>query len=84
LVQPSTSSPPQQRNQPHSRSLPTTTTPITVINPGSQQTESDGLWGFSGTVVLERAGSFGYTVRVVPKHENLASSAELGLVAGAH
>jgi starch phosphorylase len=64
--------------------LPTTTTPITVINPGSQHTDSDGLWGFSGTVVLERAGSFGYTVRVVPKHANLASSAELGLVAGAH
>ncbi|MCU1480359.1 MAG: glycogen phosphorylase [Subtercola sp.] len=64
--------------------LPTTTTPITIINPGSQHTDSDGLWGFSGTVVLEHAGSFGYTVRVVPKHANLASSAELGLIASAH
>ena len=33
---------------------------------------------------LARAGSFGYTVRVVPKHANLASPAELGLIAVAH
>jgi len=36
---------------------------------------------FSGTVPLNRAGSFGYTVRVVPRHPLLASPAELGLVA---
>ena len=36
---------------------------------------------FTGTVVLDRAGSFGYTVRVVPRHPLLASPAELGLVA---
>ena len=36
---------------------------------------------FAGTVPLSRAGSFGYTVRVVPKHPLLASPAELGLVA---
>ncbi|MDH6181385.1 starch phosphorylase [Microbacteriaceae bacterium SG_E_30_P1] len=36
---------------------------------------------FAGTVPLERSGSFGYTVRVVPKHPLLASDAELGLVA---
>ncbi|MCY7413859.1 MAG: alpha-glucan family phosphorylase, partial [Salinibacterium sp.] len=39
---------------------------------------------FTGTVRLSRAGSFGYTVRVVPKHPLLANSAELGLVAIAH
>ena len=39
---------------------------------------------FIGTVRLSRAGSFGYTVRVVPKHPMLANSAELGLVAIAH
>ena len=39
---------------------------------------------FTGTVRLSRAGSFGYTVRVVPKHPMLANSAELGLVAVAH
>lgn len=36
---------------------------------------------FAGTVPLARAGSFGYTVRVVPAHPLLASPAELGLVA---
>lgn len=43
--------------------------------------ESNGVTVFSGTVPLARAGSFGYTVRVVPRHPLLASSAELGLVA---
>lgn len=35
---------------------------------------------FSTTVPLERPGSFGYTVRVTPRHELLANPAELGLV----
>ncbi|QEO15765.1 glycosyltransferase family 1 protein [Agromyces intestinalis] len=36
---------------------------------------------YAGSVVLDRAGSFGYTVRVIPKHPLLLSAAELGLVA---
>jgi starch phosphorylase len=36
---------------------------------------------FEGDVPLERTGSFGYTVRVLPKNELLASSAEMGVVA---
>ncbi|MDM4764338.1 alpha-glucan family phosphorylase [Galbitalea sp. SE-J8] len=36
---------------------------------------------FTGSVALERAGAFGYTVRVVPRHPLLATPAELGLVA---
>ncbi|MES2092460.1 MAG: alpha-glucan family phosphorylase [Actinomycetota bacterium] len=36
---------------------------------------------FIGTVVLSRAGSFGYNVRVVPRHPLLASPAELALIA---
>ncbi|HWM34705.1 MAG TPA: alpha-glucan family phosphorylase [Pseudolysinimonas sp.] len=36
---------------------------------------------FAGSVAFDRAGSFGYTVRVVPAHPALASPAELGLVA---
>jgi len=36
---------------------------------------------FSTTVALERPGSFGYTVRVTPRHALLANPAELGLVA---
>jgi starch phosphorylase len=35
---------------------------------------------FSGAVELGRPGPFGYTVRVLPNHELLASRAELGLV----
>ncbi|MBX3193614.1 MAG: alpha-glucan family phosphorylase [Microbacteriaceae bacterium] len=35
---------------------------------------------FAGSVPLQHAGGFGYTVRVVPRHPGLASPAELGLV----
>jgi starch phosphorylase len=45
---------------------------------------SGGAVLFEGTLALSRAGAFGYTVRVVPKHANLASPAELGLIATAH
>jgi starch phosphorylase len=40
-----------------------------------------GRHRFDGHVRLARAGSFGYTVRVLPQHSALASPAELGLVA---
>ncbi len=36
---------------------------------------------FESAIPMERAGTFGYTVRVVPRHAMLASDAELGLVA---
>ncbi len=36
---------------------------------------------YTGTVALDRAGSFGYNVRVVPNNPLLASPAELGLIA---
>jgi starch phosphorylase len=35
---------------------------------------------FAGTVALARAGSFGYNVRVVPRHPLLVSAAEMGLI----
>ncbi|HEX2704210.1 MAG TPA: alpha-glucan family phosphorylase, partial [Candidatus Lustribacter sp.] len=38
---------------------------------------------FVGSLKLARTGSFGYTVRVLPKHPALATGAELGLVANA-
>ncbi|MEA9987134.1 MULTISPECIES: alpha-glucan family phosphorylase [Subtercola] len=63
--------------------IPTSTTPLAVVAPSAAESDSEGLFAFSGTVVLERAGSFGYTVRVVPRHPHLASSAELGLIASA-
>ncbi len=39
---------------------------------------------FTGTVTLQRPGSFGYNVRVVPSSDLLATPAELGLIAVAH
>lgn len=42
-----------------------------------------GVAQFGGTVTLNRAGSFGYTVRVIPRHPGLVSDSELGLVATA-
>jgi starch phosphorylase len=42
-----------------------------------------GQHRFEGQVRLARTGAFGYTVRVLPRHAGLASSAELGLVTNA-
>ncbi|NYG07849.1 starch phosphorylase [Phycicoccus badiiscoriae] len=42
-----------------------------------------GRHQFAGDLALARTGSFGYTVRVLPKHPGLASTSELGLVANA-
>jgi starch phosphorylase len=43
----------------------------------------DGLLRFEGEVPLARAGSYGYTVRVLPHHDLLPTDAELGLLAEA-
>ena len=48
-----------------------------------QEELGDGRYVFAGDIVIDRPGSFGYTVRVFPAHEGLASKAELGLVANA-
>jgi len=43
----------------------------------------EGRWLYEGPLTLDRTGSFGYTVRVLPDHRLLvADGAELGLVAG--
>ncbi|MDR2373079.1 MAG: alpha-glucan family phosphorylase [Bifidobacteriaceae bacterium] len=42
-----------------------------------------GRFAFSGSVSLGRSGPFGYTVRMVPKHALLVTSADLGLIASA-
>ncbi len=49
----------------------------------SMDAATPGLAHYAGTVALARSGSFGYTVRVVPRHALLASPAELGLIATA-
>ncbi len=40
----------------------------------------DGLQRFEGDVPLERAGSFGYTVRVLPHSDRLPGDTDLGLL----
>jgi glycogen phosphorylase len=40
-----------------------------------------GRHRFDGDLVLDHSGSFGYTVRVVPRNDLLTSPAELGIVA---
>ena len=47
------------------------------------ETTHDGQHVYAGSVTLSRTGSFGYTVRVLPQHAQLASPASLGLVANA-
>ncbi len=56
---------------------------VTVAELKAAEDLGNGRHLFSGTVVIDRSGSFGYTVRVLPKHEALASSAELGLIVNA-
>jgi starch phosphorylase len=43
----------------------------------------DGTTYFTGEVPLDRTGAFGYTVRVLPHSDCLASPAELGLIVSA-
>ncbi|MEC5193235.1 starch phosphorylase [Arthrobacter sp. MP_M7] len=56
---------------------------ITLAELKSVEDLGKGRHLFSGTVVIDRSGSFGYTVRVLPKHAGLASKAELGLIVNA-
>jgi len=47
---------------------------------GAREGASERSSFFEADVPLQRPGSFGYTVRVLPKHRMLSSPAELGLV----
>ncbi len=51
-----------------------------LLDPVVVPMEPDGIGAFAAAVRLPRAGSLGYTVRVLPKHSLLASPAELGKV----
>jgi starch phosphorylase len=58
----------------------------TLVDPSYQElTQVENIDGgklrYAGEVPLDRPGAFGYSVRVVPKHEMFASRAEMGLVA---
>lgn len=56
---------------------------LTLDSTGAVDAAGAGLVQFGGTVTLTHAGSFGYTVRVIPRNSGLVSDAELGLVATA-
>ncbi len=45
------------------------------------ETIDDGRLRYAGDVPLDRPGAFGYSVRVVPRHDMFATRAEMGLVA---
>ena len=45
-----------------------------------RDTYEGGRYGYRGEVELEFSGSFGYSVRIVPVHDLLATPAELGLL----
>ena len=47
------------------------------------ESSDNGIYQFAGERTLTRTGSFGYNIRVVPKHPALASAAELGLARNA-
>ncbi|MFD4987168.1 alpha-glucan family phosphorylase [Streptomyces sp. NPDC058372] len=51
------------------------------LKPAPGGPDLDGRWTFEGPLALDRTGSFGYTVRVLPSHRLLASGAEMGLIA---
>ena len=54
----------------------------TSVSPMTVEESYDGnRHRFDAAVPLGHSGSFGYTVRAVPRNESLASVAELGLVA---
>jgi glycogen phosphorylase len=55
---------------------------VTTIPMQHESTEGSRHW-FTATVPLQRTGSFGYTVRVLPHSEHLADPAELGVVVNA-
>lgn len=54
-------------------------TPVPLKPAGG--TDTEGRHVYEGPLALDRTGSFGYTVRILPAHPLLASGAELGLVA---
>lgn len=58
-------------------------TDVTLIELKAQEDLGGGRHLFSGSLVIDRSGSFGYTVRVLPRHDALASKAELGLIVNA-
>lgn len=58
-------------------------TTITPMTPAGRKTPESSVEVFTAEPLIPLPGAVGYTVRVLPAHELLASSAELGLVENA-
>ncbi|MDP9824834.1 alpha-glucan family phosphorylase [Kineosporia succinea] len=56
--------------------------PLQYVGPADND-PAEGRHVFEGLLRLRRTGPFGYTVRVLPRHEGLVAPAELGLVTNA-
>ena len=56
---------------------------VSTLSLGHVESYEHGRHQFSGDLPLRSSGAFGYTVRVLPRHGGLATTAELGLVANA-
>jgi starch phosphorylase len=56
-------------------------TDVRVLELQLAESYEGGRHRFDGDIELDRGGPFGYTVRVIPRNELLASVAELGVVA---
>lgn len=56
---------------------------VTVEDLDVAENLGSGRYLFTGGIRIDHSGSFGYTVRVLPKHTTLATKAELGLVVNA-
>ena len=60
-----------------------TDTSIATMTLRSPAAAKDGAYRYEGSFTCERAGRYGFTVRVVPAHPDLKTFAELGRVAWA-
>ena len=58
-------------------------TDVEVESLDFEESYEGGRHQFAGDFALSRTGSFGYTVRILPRHRGLANISELGLVANA-
>ncbi len=56
---------------------------VTVEDLDVAENLGSGRYLFTGGIRIDHSGSFGYTVRVLPKHSTLVTKAELGLVVNA-
>jgi len=56
---------------------------VEVARLGLVESYEDGRHLFAGSQPLRRTGSFGYSVRIVPRNTALASAAEMGLARNA-